>query len=246
MSNKPYKCVVVEDEQHTARLMEQYISQMEQLDLEGIFISPLELMNHSSLNEIDIIFLDIQTPNMTGIEFLKSLPVTSQVILTTAYPDYALEGYELNITDYLLKPVDFPRFVKAVNKAIEQITLKAGSEQVSVPAEQKSLSKFLMLKVDKKLARVNMDDIIYIKSDWNYLHFYTLKDKYVVLGTMKKIEAKLSEFQFVRIHKSYLINYDFFEYIEGNMVQVNGIKLQVSRNYKQDLINFLKLHNDLD
>jgi len=237
MSSQKFTCVVVEDEQHTTRLMKKYISQIDQLVLLACFVSPLELINSELLAEVDIIYLDIQMPNMTGMEFLSLTQTKAEVILTTAYSEYALDGYEHNVIDYLLKPVDFPRFVKASKKAIEQRILKSKARDTN---KNNQKDEYLMLKVDKKLVRIYKEDIVYIQSDWNYLHVYTKTEKFMVLGTMKNIEATLSNDEFIRIHKSYLINHKYFEYLEGNQVLINGIKLQVSRNYKQDLINFFK------
>lgn len=237
MSNQKFTCVVVEDEQHTSRLMEKYISQIDQLVLLGCFVSPIELLNSEHLAKVDIIYLDIQMPNMTGIEFLRLAQTNAEIILTTAYSEYALDGYQLNVIDYLLKPVDFPRFVKASKKAIELLILKDKARQTNKIIEKE---KYLMLKVDKKLVRVYIKDIVYIQSDWNYLHIYTKTEKLVVLGTMKGIEDTLSNHDFLRIHKSYLINHEHCEYIEGNQLRINGIMLQVSRNYKQNLMNSLK------
>lgn len=235
MSNTKIKCVVVEDEQHTARLMENYISQINQLELIGSFVSPIELLNFEQLHEVQIIYLDIQMPGMTGVDFLKSKPVDAEIIFTTAYPQYALEGFELDVTDYLLKPVELSRVIKATQKAIENIRLK------SIDSSGKEAApEYLMFKVDKKLVRIFVNDIIYVQSDWNYVHVHTSNEKYMILSTMKGIESDLSAYDFVRIHKSFLINLKHFKAIEGNLVHLgNDLKLQVSRNHKQELMDRL-------
>lgn len=235
MSDTKIKCVVVEDEQHTARLMEHYIAQMKQLECLGSFVTPVELLNFERLNEVQIIYLDIQTPSMTGLEFLKSKPLNAAVIFTTAYSQYAIEGYELDVTDYLLKPVELPRFIKATQKAIERIQLKSSKNNATAPPNER-----ILFKVDKKLVRVLVDDILYVQSDWNYVYVHTTKNKHMVLSTMKSMESELAPYNFIRIHKSFLINLKHFESIEGNMVQLSGgAKLHVSRNYKQGLIERL-------
>lgn len=230
------KCIIVEDEQYTTLLMENYVSQMKNLELLGTFVSPLDVLSFDRLDEVQIIYLDIQMPGMTGVEFLKSKAIEAEIIFTTAYSKYAIEGYELNITDYLLKPVEFPRFVKATQKAIEKIRLKAQAPQSpSTPAN-------ITLKVDKKLVRVSVEDIIFVQSDWNYIHVYTHDKKYMVLRTMKAIERMLEPFNFVRIHKSYLINFDQLISLEGNMVEMFGNhRIQVSRNYKLGLLHKLQI-----
>ena len=235
MSDTKIKCVVVEDEQHTARLMENYISQIKQLEWLGSFVTPVDLLNFARIDEVQIIYLDIQMPGMTGVDFLKLKPVDAEVIFTTAYSKYALEGYELDVTDYLLKPVELPRFIKATHKAIDRIQLKSSQNNTS-----EKRSEYILLKVDKKLIRIAVNEIRYIQSDWNYVHVHTSQKKYMVLSTMKSTENELSSYDFVRIHKSFLINLYHFESIEGNIVQLkNGIRLQVSRNYKQGLIERL-------
>jgi len=235
MENK-IKCVILEDEQHTSRLMVNYVSKIQQLDLVGVFLSPIELLNFKGLKEVQIIYLDIQMPDMTGLDFLKSNCINAEVIITTAYSEHALEGYELNVIDYLLKPVELPRFIQATQKAIEQILLKHPSKIIQ---QFLDVPNYLMLKVDKKIVKVLIKDIVYIQSDWNYIHVYTKNQKYMVLSTMKSIEESLEEFSFIRIHKSYLINLDYFEFIESNQIQVNGVKLQVSRKYKAEVMKVL-------
>ncbi len=237
MDQTKIKCVVVEDEQHTTRLMENYISQIRKLELIGSFISPMELLNYDRIDEIQLIYLDIQMPGMTGVELLRSKPINAEVIFTTAYSEYALEGYDLDIADYLLKPVELPRFIKATNKAIEKISAKSfKTKRREVPSNP------IMLKVDKKLVRVFIEDIIYIKADWNYVHVHTSKKVHMILSTLKAIEMELMPYDFIRVHKSFLINLLHFESIEGNIVQLTGnVKLNVSRNYKRELLDSLSL-----
>lgn len=236
MCETKIKCVVIEDEEHTTKLMENYISQVDQLEWLGSFVSPVEFFNFDRMNEVQMIYLDIQMPNITGVEFLKLKPINAEVIFTTAYSEYAMEGYELNVTDYLLKPVEFSRFFKATQKAIEQIKLKTLAQS----PKRADQVDFIMLKVDKKLIKVLIDEIIYVQSDWNYIYVFTKHQKLMVLRTMKGIVKDLSAYRFIRIHKSYLINLDHFKSIEGNMVQLQGnVELQVSRNHKSELMEAL-------
>ncbi len=234
MSNPKIKCVILEDEKHTSRLMVEYVSKIDQLELVGVFLSPIEFLNFKDIEAVQIIYLDIQMPDMTGLDFLKSKSIQAEVIITTAYSEHAIEGYQLNVVDYLLKPVELSRFIQASHKAIEQINLKQKSNTKEEP-------DYLILKVDKKLVKIFIKDIVYIKSDWNYIHVYTKNQKYMVLSTMKSIEDSLSHSNFIRIHKSYLINLNYFEFIEGNQIQINGTTLQVSRNHKSELIKALSV-----
>jgi DNA-binding LytR/AlgR family response regulator len=234
MTNKKIKCVILEDEKHTSRLLVDYVSKIEQLELLGVFISPVEFLNYTRINEVQLIYLDIQMPEMTGIDFLKFNTINAEIIITTAYSEYALKGYELNVTDYLLKPIELHRFIQASQKAIEKLSLKKHSNS-------QETTEHLFLKVNNKIVKITIDDIVYIKSDWNYIHLFTSSDKYMTLSTMKDIEKKISGYKFIRIHKSYIINMKYFEFLEGNQVQVNGTKLQVSRNYKKQLTELISL-----
>lgn len=223
--------MIVEDEQHTTRLLKSYISQIDKLELLSSFTSPVDLLNSGLLDQVQIIYLDIQMPGMTGIDFLKLKPLDCEVIMITAYHDFAIEGFELNVTDYLLKPVELPRFVKATQKAIQQIQLKSSNTQPD------TFSEYITLKVDKKLIRVTVEDILYVQSDWNYLLVHTNNDKYMILSTMKSIEAELDSHDFFRIHKSFLVNMKKAKSIEGNMLEVmNGTKLPISRNFRQEVL----------
>ena len=226
------KCVIVEDEDHSRMLIEDYISKVATLELIGSFTSPIDLLNFTNLDDVQIIYLDIQMPDMTGIEFLKTIPVNAEVIFTTAYSDYALEGYSLNVTDYLLKPVELSRFMQATHKA---------SDNIQIKKKKKIFGKedCIVLKVDKKLVKVSVNDIIYIQSNWDYVHIMMRKKKYIVHSTMKNVEDLLSKYQFIRIHKSYLINANLIDFMEGNVIVVQGKRLPVSRRCKDNLMKKL-------
>jgi DNA-binding LytR/AlgR family response regulator len=231
--NKPLTCIIVEDEQHTSRLLEKYVEQIDRIHCVGVFENPLEFINFPNLDSVDIIFMDIQMPGMTGIDILKNISLSAKVILITAYSEFALESYDLNVTDYLLKPVAFPRFVQAVNKAIDQLSadsIKNYSENLN-----------LVLKVDKKYVKVPLRDIMYVQSDWNYVYVHTTNDKLMILSTLKNFETKLTGGKFIKIHKSYIINYSYFKSLEGNLVTLTNEEiLPVSRSYKPNLMNELE------
>lgn len=231
-----YKCAIIEDEHHNQNLLQSYVSQMNKIELLGTFSSPVDFLNFDRIDEIAIIFLDIHLPGMTGIEFLKSKVTNAEVIITTAYSDYALDGYELDVVHYLLKPIELHQFIKATQKAIEQIKLKATKLE-----NKKTPLKSVILKVDKKLVKVLITDIIYIKADWNYVQVYTPNAKLMVLSTMKVMEEVLPN-SFMRIHKSFLINLEHFKSLEGNTIQLtDNTQLHVSRNYKPQLLTRLSL-----
>ncbi|MCT4616557.1 MAG: LytTR family DNA-binding domain-containing protein [Marinifilaceae bacterium] len=226
-----YNIAILEDEEPNARLLESYITQIEDLTLIGKFSNPVEFINSKQSSQVEILLLDIHMPIMNGMDFLKNINPNAEVIITTAYPQYAISGYEYSVVDYLLKPVEMSRFIQAINKAKDNIKIKRDTDLKN--------SNFRIFKVDKKLMKINLDDIVYIKSDWNYIHIFTNNSKYVVLSTMKKIEKDLFYENFIRIHKTLIINLNYFEYIEGNTVCINGNKLQIGKSYKQNFLNII-------
>ena len=185
--------------------------------------------------KVDLIFLDIQMPAMDGLSLLKSLKNPPAVILTTAFPKYALEGYDLDVVDYLLKPISFERFLKAVNKVIDQ---RKGAQEEYATAE------YLFLKVDSKLVKVNFSDIVYIEGMKDYLKIFVKEKLLVVHQTMKRIEELLPKNKFIRVHKSYIVSLGALNSIVGNMVEINGKEIPIGANYKEQLIKMVfKLSN---
>lgn len=232
-----YKCVILEDEIFSRKLMEDYVSKKNDLELIGKFISPIDFIESEVYNDAEIIYLDIQMPEMSGIEFLKQLSPKAEIIITTANPNFALEGFSLNLTDYLMKPIEYIKFIQATNKAIQKIIIKEKlSEPMSLPKEE----GYLFLKVDKKQIKIYVKNIIYIEGAWNYIIVHTTGQQYIVHEKMKVLEEKLSCQNFFRIHKSYIVNIDFLEFIEGNLGYFNGKELPISRSYKAQLIELVK------
>jgi len=220
-------CLIVDDEPLAADVIESFVSKMPHLQLSGKVNSATEALAVLKTGKVDIMFLDIQMPEMTGLEFLKTLRNPPLVIFTTAYPNYALESYEIDAADYLLKPVSFDRFVKAVNKA---------EERMKAPAPEGETPDYIFVKADGKLVRINIQDICYVEGLKDYVIIHTMQNKVVTHNTMKNIEALLlSDDNFIRIHRSYIINLRFVKEIEGNSFRVKDQLLTIGTTFKDEV-----------
>ena len=232
------KCLIVEDEELARNLLEKFISKLPHLELIAKCENPLKAMAVLQEHSIDLLFLDIQMPELTGVEFLKMLPTKPTVVFTTAYPSYALEGYQLNVTDYLLKPFSFERFVQAVNKASEMIRLKALSQTTADSSTDTEISKdYLLIKSEHKVLKVYYDDIRYIESMREYAAYHTTTHGRILsLMSLKQLEKDLPRNQFIRNHKSYIINIKKVIGLEGNMVLMGEDKLPIGASYKEAVL----------
>ena len=232
--------IIVDDEPLAQDVLETYIDKMPDLNLLQKCNNALEANEALKNHDVDLMFLDIQMPQLTGIDFLRTLSNPPIAIFTTAYDNYAVEGFELNALDYLLKPISFERFVKAANKAIEQINLKrAGSGTPAATVDKED--DFIFVKADKKLIKINFSDIIYIEGLKDYVIIRMDGGKRVItLQTMKSLELKLPTKYFKRIHRSYIVGIEKIEAVVGNMIEVTekGQKkhLPIGKNYRDDLL----------
>ena len=228
------RCIVIDDEYPARVLLKDYINNLPQLELSNSFKNPLEAMETLSSENIDLIFLDIQMPGLTGIEFLKSVRNKPLVIFTTAYPDYALEGYSLDVVDYLLKPFTFERFVSAVNKASDLHALKKGNlGNVSSGDVKPSGSNFIQIKSGSKTYRVNIEDILYVEGLREYVTYVLDTQKIISLESLRNLEQTLPVDLFLRIHKSFIINKKKVQSLEGNQVEIKGRKIPIGKSYKE-------------
>jgi len=231
-----YNCLVVDDEHLARTLLENYISKIPTLNLVGKCKNPLEAFAIFEKTKIDIIFLDIEMPELTGIEFLKTLTDPPVVIITTAYQEYALESYQFDVTDYLLKPFSLERFLKAVNKATKLMEMKNQSVlSTEHPLIESIEQKFLNIKVDHKIRRIDLNKILYIEGLKEYVTVFTDKEKLVTLESLKKLEYSLPVNHFIRIHKSYIAAIDKITALDGNQVYLDKIILPVGKVYR-DLV----------
>lgn len=238
------KCLIIDDEPLAIKVIENYLLRLNEFEIVAKCESAIEAFNILQNDKIDLLFLDINMPMLTGIDFVKSLEQKPEVILTTAHREYALEGFEISALDYLLKPISFQRFLKAANKASQFIhtkeAAKAPSKVIpSTPSGSTSVStqeedRFIFLKVEKKMLKVFLDDIIYMESLKDYLRIYTKETEMVVHYTLTKILENLPEDEFIRIHRSYAISLKKVNAIEGNQVELkNGKMLPIGRLYQQ-------------
>ncbi|MCB0558498.1 MAG: response regulator transcription factor [Lewinellaceae bacterium] len=237
--------IIVDDEPLAQDVLETYIEKIPELNLVEKCSNALEANEALKNHDIALMFLDIQMPQLTGVDFLKTLSHPPLVIFTTAYPNYAIEGFELNALDYLLKPISLERFMKAVNKAMGQLELqnKGGSVPGGGEEEGGEEPDFIFVKADKKLVKVNYADIIYIEGLKDYVIIRMENSRVITLQTMKSLEEKLPQNIFKRIHRSYIVNVDKIEAIVGNMIEViekNQAKhLPIGKNYRDELLELI-------
>ncbi|MDF1699438.1 MAG: LytTR family DNA-binding domain-containing protein [Saprospiraceae bacterium] len=235
------KAIIVDDEPLALDVLETYIEKMPDLTLVAKCENAIEANEALKNNDIDLMFLDIQMPQITGVEFLKSLNNPPEVIFTTAYPDYAVEGFELNAVDYLLKPISLDRFMKAVNKVSEKIGNKSNDGSGTVEME----GDFFFVKADKKLIKVDFDDIIYIEGLKDYVIIRQEAGRVITLQTMKSLETKLPEQIFKRVHRSYIVNINKINAVVGNMLEVTEKgqtkHIPIGKNYREELLNIINL-----
>jgi DNA-binding LytR/AlgR family response regulator len=222
-------CIIVEDEPIARDILISYISRVPYLTLAGSCVDAFEAMELLNKMDIDVIFLDINMPHLSGIEMLRTLKKYPTVIITSAYPDFALEGYELSVTDYLLKPFSFARFVQATEKV-------AAKGQEGQPAVQKAEERFVMVKSDKKLTKVFLNEIVYVEAYGNYIFIHREQDKIMSKQTLTNFEMQLPAGKFVRIHKSYMVSVQAVKYLEGNEVSVGTKKLPVGKVYREGVL----------
>ena len=221
-------CLVVDDEPIAREGMMEYVKQIEYLNPVAQCKSAAEAAGLLQKHKIDLIFLDIQMPKLTGIEFVKALADPPLVIFTTAYSEYALEGFELDVVDYLLKPISFARFLKAAEKA--QSYMHARNKEVSITSD------YFFIKCNSKIEKIMMAEVIYIEAMANYVIIYTKQKKYITYLTFSGLGEQLPANLFVRIHKSYLVAISAIQTIDGNEVITNTMRLPMSKNYRNNVM----------
>jgi DNA-binding LytR/AlgR family response regulator len=244
-------CLIVEDEPLARNLLEQYIKKVSYLQLVQSCASPMMAIEVLRKQSVDLLFSDIQMPEITGITLLKVLPKKPLVIFTTAYSDYALEGYELDIVDYLLKPITLERFLKAVEKVAQRLTnipLANPNEksEAEKPAFEKSIEpmpNFIFVKDGTKLVKVKLHEILYIEGLKDYVIIHTHHQKIVTLQRMKNLEIELPVNQFIRIHNSYIVALEGIDAIDKEKVQVGKVFLPISDTYRKSFKEFIEQNN---
>jgi two-component system, LytTR family, response regulator len=219
-----YTCIAVDDEPLAIEKIVSFVERLPFLNLKATFDRAADALAYLSSNQTDLQFLDIQMESMTGLDLLAAMPDRPQVILTTAYSEYALKGYEFEVTDYLLKPYSFERFAQAVNKAVKRISDK--------PSQQETTPEFIFVKTDYRLVKIMLADILYIEGMRDYRCIYTQTGKFLTQQTFGAFEEQLPPIQFSRIHKSYLVSLSKIESIEKHRVKIGKELLPVSESYR--------------
>ncbi len=236
----PIKCIIVDDEPLARDVVRRYIHMIPALKLIGEFGNAIEAIMFLQDQSVDMIFLDINMPQLSGIEFVRSLRNAPKIIFTTAHKDYAHEGFELDVTDYLLKPIRFDRFLKAVNKALPPKQQVLETHGITNKEKFNPSISFIYLRAERKIKKVSLDDIIYIESDRDYVKVFTENGFIITRQTIASVEAMLSESQFVRIHRSYIVSVSKLKSFTTETVEIGNKELPIGKLYRN---NFLKLQS---
>lgn len=228
-------CIIIDDEPLARKGLKEYIADIEFLHLTGEYDTPLKATDQVSRGEVQLIFLDIQMPKITGIDFFKTLTRAPPVIFSTAYPQYALEGFELNALDYLVKPISFDRFFKAALKAKEYYEIREkNATESSTPA-----AGYFFIKADSKLVKLLYDDILFVEALQNYVVIHTKDKKYITYLTFKSVEEYLPGDKFIKTHKSFIVAAEKIDSIEGNTIRMGSHEIPISRNLKEEVMETL-------
>jgi DNA-binding LytR/AlgR family response regulator len=234
------RCAIIDDEFLARKYLKDYVSKLPYLELVGDYNSPLKAMELIKSGGVELLFLDIQMPDITGIEFLKTMDNAPYVVLTTAYEEYALQAYELNVADYLLKPFSFERFLKAVNKVQElfekdQKVQSGAVETGDVNLKPQLKEDHMIIRADRKLYKINYEDLIYVEGQKAYVTFHTKKKNITALASLRDLEEQLPSSHFIRIHKSFIVSIHAIESLEGNRVEIGGTHLSVGKSYRTEV-----------
>lgn len=228
-------CIIVDDEQHAIDILVHYVKQVPHLQLTGTTTNPMEALRIVAEQKVDLVFLDVQMPELSGIDFIRAINGKAKVILTTAYSEFALESYELDVVDYLLKPIRLPRFLQAIQKVTQ------GAEQVPATTDE---DDYIFVKTESKgkYLKINLGDIDYVEAMKNYVCIHTAGKKTLVLTSMKELEERLPANQFMRVHKSYIIAINRIVGIEGNQVMLRNINAEIliGESYKPELMEMVR------
>jgi DNA-binding LytR/AlgR family response regulator len=237
--NEKYNVIIVDDEYLARKLLQDYVSKVESLQLVATCSNAFEAMEALANNTIDIMLLDIQMPDLTGMELVKGLEKKPAVIFTTAYSEYAVDAFNLAVVDYLLKPFDFPRFFQAVRKAIGNVQPKA-EETTKQAADISKSNDFITVKADYKLYKINYDDLLFIEGQHEYVTFHTTQRRITALFALKDLEEMLPKDRFVRVHKSYIVSFKHIQDLDKSDVTVAGNKVPVGASYRDELLSRLQ------
>lgn len=224
-------CLIIDDEPLAINVIKNYLKQIENFEIINSFNNAIDGLNFLKSNDVDVIFLDINMPVLDGINFIKSLEKPPLLIITSAYDEFAIETYELDVLDYLVKPIEFPRFMKALNKVEKRLNTTN-----KIPLENTKDHPYIFVKIDKKkMKKIFLDEILVIESLKDYLKINTLTGRYIVHSTLTDFTNLLPPRDFIRIHRSYTVAIDKIDAVEGNSVEIEGIRYVIGRSYLEDI-----------
>ena len=220
-------CIIIDDEPLAINVIKNHLLEIKKVNIINSFNSAIEALNFLKENTVDLIFLDINMPLLDGINFIKSLERKPLIIITSAYDEYAVKTYELEVLDYLVKPISFPRFLKAINRARKETESNSSNNNLKITKRE-----HLFIKVDKKkMQKIYLDEILVIESLRDYLKISTLTNRYIIHSTLTRFSDKLPSNNFIRIHRSFTIAIDKIEVVQGNSIEIDGIKYVIGRSY---------------
>lgn len=231
-----FKAAVIDDEPLAREGIRGYLQKIDYIESVSVFSDPLKALKKISAGKFDILFLDIKMPDINGLDFLRTLSDPPEVIIITAYPGYAVEGFELDAAGYLVKPVSFEKFLKAVNKVRKVILLKRGG---AVKSAESSKENFFFIKNNRSFYKINFDDILYIEAMQNYAAIHTAEKKHIAYGSMKNIFDTLPEGKFLRIQKSFIVSITKIDSIEGNYINIGKNKIPIGRSKKEEIVKLI-------
>jgi len=223
------KCLVIDDEPHAVQLMADYVQKSKDLELVSSFTNPIEAFHFLTENPIDLLFLDIQMPELTGIQLLKLIPKNCQVIFTTAYEQYALDSYELDVVDYLLKPISFERFLLSVEKYKKRFLINESTSQ-----NPSTNTEYIFVKSGYRTLKINLFEILYLEALSDYVAIHTKEGKILTLENMGFFEKTLAPSEFIRVHRSFIVSISQIEFIERNRIIINEKHIPISKTYQTD------------
>ena len=225
-------CLIIDDEPLAINVIKNHIKEIDNINVIDTFNSAIDALNFMKSNTVDLLFLDINMPLLDGLDFIKSLDKKPMIVITTAYSEYAIKTYELEVLDYLMKPISFPRFLKAVNRAFKELNSNLTS---NIGIAKRA---HIFIKVDKKkMQKIYLDEILIIESLRDYLKIKTITNKYIIHSTLSSFTEKLPSNNFIRIHRSFTIAIDKIEAVQGNSVEIDGVKYVIGRSYIEHVKN---------
>jgi len=243
MPNLRIICLAVDDEPPALEVIKKYISLVPSLELAGTCINAVEALAMLRQNQIDLLFLDIQMPQILGTDFVRTLKNPPKVIFTTAFRKFAVEGFELDAVDYLLKPISFERFLKAINKVTENLSQKSETDSIDTVLEKKKEvnDPFIYFRADRKVLKITLDDILYIESLKDYIKVVTKTRTIITKQSISSLEEMLPKDSFTRIHRSYIVSISKIESYTSELIEIAELQLPISRMYRHELAKILKI-----